>query len=114
MELQEFVEQSLTQIICGVKAAQKSAAEHGAIINPRELSTTLCEDYKTGVLAQSCDFDVALTATHGSESKAGLGVFLGGFGAGGQGKEGFESKSLSRIKFSVMLVLPVADDKSEE
>ena len=52
------------------------------------------------------EFDVAVTVTGGSEKKGGIGVFSGVFGVGGQASSNAASSSVSRIKFSVPVILP--------
>jgi len=110
MELQDFVAESLKQIISGVKTAQEYGSGVGAKVNPL---INPFSDYgpkvlatEDGELAQEIKFDVAVTTTKGTSTKGGIGVFVGSVGLGSQGKSDAESSSISRIKFSVPLVLP--------
>jgi len=52
------------------------------------------------------EFDVAVTVTEGAERKGGIGVAAGIFAIGGQGKTETQSGTVSRIKFSVPVMLP--------
>jgi len=111
MDLREFVSETLTQIVEGVKNAQSNATESGATVNPR-LSTSHEQAGKQGFLftgdayAQIVQFDVALTVTEGTGSKGGIGVFAGAINLGSSGQSQNESSSVSRVKFSVPLSLP--------
>ena len=111
MNLQDFVSETLSQIVGGVKAAQSVAIESGCQINPKMTSNL---DYASqhgflwcdSVYAQIVEFDVALTTTEGSNSKGGIGVFAGAVSLGGSTGSTAENSSISRVKFRVPLVLP--------
>lgn len=111
MDLENFVSQTLSQIISGVKSAQVEAAKHGATVNPH-LSANTTELGKQGFLwgngaaAQIVQFDVALTVLEGTGTKGGIGVFAGAINLGSAGQSKNESSSVSRVKFSVPLTLP--------
>jgi hypothetical protein len=111
MELREFVTEILSQVIEGVKAAQLRAKEHGARVNPH-LTTSAELAVKHGILiasggaAQLVQFDVALTAREGTGTKGGVGIVVGAFALGSTGQSQAENSSVSRVKFSVPLVLP--------
>ncbi len=113
MQLEEFVAESLSQVMRGVKAAMDAAKETGAQINPKLLP----RDSKGGggpltgfggepLMVERVEFDVAVTVREGTESKAGIGVVSGIFGAGAKGSSAAESGSVTRIKFTVPLVWP--------
>lgn len=115
MELKEFVSESLKQIIDGVIDAQTYAQSKGASIIPSRMvyahagnnpviRSDLRGDLKKPV--QIMEFDVAVTVTQAGEAKAGLGIFSGVLGIGGQAK--FEDGNVvaNRIKFSVPFLFP--------
>ena len=111
MDLRDFVSETLTQIVEGVKSAQSNAVDSGAKVNPK-LSTSYEQAGKQGFLqtsegyAQIVQFDVALTVTEGSGTKGGIGVFAGAINLGNSGQSKTENSSVSRVKFSVPLSLP--------
>ena len=112
MKLQEFVSETLKEIIAGVKEAQKYAASESTLVNPELLATggTKSGTYQTAYMGQPpayVEFDVAVTSTEGSATEAGAGIFVAGFGLGAKGKSDESSSSLSRIKFSVPVGLPI-------
>lgn len=66
--------------------------EHGGKVSPVPL--------------EFVQFDVALTVSGGTESKAGIAVVAGVFGAGARGTSSAETSQVSRVKFSVPVMLP--------
>ena len=99
MELQNFIEETLKQIVSGVRGAQESAFELGAKINPRGGSV---------VEMRNVHFDVAVSTSEGTETKGGISVFVGPVGSvGSQDQSDVASSSISRIKFSVPVKLPI-------
>ena len=112
MELQEFVTETLKQIVHGVRDALKARAESGALISPlvgRLDTAGGVFDRKTGNALQEVEFDVAVTATEGTARKSGIGVMLGSVGVGTQGKAEASNSSVSRIRFTVPIGLPPAE-----
>ena len=111
MELQDFVTETLKQIITGVKEATVHAKESGAELNPTNLTwsggdTRIITHISNGAIVQNIEFDIAVTTTDSSKSKGGVGVFVGAVGIGTSAQSQEENTSLSRIKFSVPLSLP--------
>lgn len=116
MELKDFVAQALTAIVEGVVEAQKLTQNHGALVNPGGLTRTTQAisndaiwDNRTNNFARNVAFDVAITVEEGTATKAAIGVVAGilNFGAGG-GSDNRE-KAMSRIQFSVPVLLPTVD-----
>ena len=111
MDLQDFVSQTLVQIISGVKNAQIEAKNLGAEVSPH-LSGNITELGKQGFLwasgsaAQIVQFDVALIVTEGTGTKGGIGVFSGAVNLGSTGQSKTETSSVSHVKFSIPLTLP--------
>ena len=98
MELQDFIDETLKQIISGVRSAQESAIELGAKVNPRGGSV---------VEMRSVHFDIAVSTSEGTEKKGGIVVVVGPVGSvGSQDQSDVVSSSMSRIKFSVPVKLP--------
>jgi hypothetical protein len=116
MNLKEFVSGVLTQIIEGVQEAQAGRTPESGQVNPG-LSTTQgilqARGHmvsRRGELVQDVEFDVALTTNEGTQTKGGIGVFVGAVGLGSQGQSDQSHSSVSRVKFSVPLTLPVTND----
>jgi hypothetical protein len=89
MNIEEFVSETLVQITKGVMKAQKELASTGTLVNPEVSSAG--KPYGVGVtaggeLVGAVDFDVAVVAREGQETKGGLGVAVGVFSLGAAGK----------------------------
>jgi hypothetical protein len=112
VDLETFVAKTLRQIIKGVKTAQQSQDCQEATINPdsvknRKMGSELYLDEKISPI----EFDVAVVASEGRENKAGAGVVLAVFGICGQTESTKSNSSVSRIKFSVPIILPYFTEK---
>ena len=110
MELKDFIAETLSQIIEGVRIAQST--EDGANVNAAmsgaEFGGHLVNVGTYGV-ATRVDFDVAVTA----ESKGGAGAKLNVFGVGAEGGASHTAGSANRINFSVPVRLPDGDKERE-
>lgn len=108
MELKEFIKETITQIVEGVVEAQRQIATHGAEINPKkvEFKEAGQYNYHNNGKPHYVEFDVGLTSTQKSGSTEGIGVFLGSISLGKKNDDGAEHSAVSRIKFSLPLVLP--------
>lgn len=111
MELKEFIQETLVQIVESVVTAREKIVESGGDVNPvggyfdqKSLGTRQW-NWKRGA-TEIVEFDVALTSSDTDEKKAGIGVFLGGIGIGSKVTEEVACSSMSRIKFSVPILLP--------
>jgi len=101
MKLQEFVSETLKEIIAGVKEAKSFAASQGAMVNP-----PIDRGGRPANLIKDVEFDVAVISTEGTETKKGAGIFVAGIGVGAKGKVDMSNSTVSRIKFSVPVILP--------
>jgi len=112
IKLEDFVSETLKEIINGVAEAQLHAATKNARVNPGGLNFRTDQgvvklwDPSTGQIAQEVHFDVAVTATEGTETKGGIGIFVGALGLGSQGHSEKEKSVVSRISFDVPIILP--------
>ena len=103
MNLTEFVEKVLVQIAQGVHGAQKGVAGTGATINPAPRGS-IAIVAPGGVELQNVEFDVAVSASEETEGKGGITV-LSLVGVAGEKK--WREESVSRVKFTVPIGLPV-------
>ena len=119
MELQEFISTTLVQIVKGIENAKEQLKDSKAIINPRNVSTggvthpsihgyldTHKQFYK---VVQKIDFDVAVTAEKAKETSGAIGIHVGSIGLGSKGRSESNSSVVSRIQFSIPIVLPMED-----
>ena len=100
MELREFVKESLTQIIDGVRDAQQHAAGQGARVNPPPAQDNLPKTI------EPVDFDIAVITSERQGGQVGVGIFVGGIGIGGREQNEISDNVTSRIQFSVQVELP--------
>jgi len=103
MDLQEFIAESLREILEGVKTAQKG--ETGDNINADsygiDLGGNLISAGRNGVFTR-VDFDVSVSAETGGKAGGNLKVFGVGVEGGGEHKAG----SANRLTFSIPVRLP--------
>jgi len=96
MQLDEFVSESLSQLVRGITKAQNELRATGAQVVPKihDLITHPATgahgfawvDKQKDNPAFLVDFDLAVTAVEGSGTRAGVGVFAGAIGLGGQAR----------------------------
>lgn len=111
MELKEFIAETLSQIIEGVKIAQEY--ENGDNVNASMAGADFgghLINVGTYGVATRVDFDVSVTA----ETKGGAGAKLTVFGVGVDGGVGHTAASANRISFSVPVRLPDGDKERQE
>lgn len=122
MNLEEFVESSLRQIISGVRKAQEATRLPGKhpteadVVNPAVMygaDPAPKGKYFATIgrnLVHFVDFDVAVTTDSMSEAKGNLSLKVAGIGIGGGGGVSDQDSVVSRIKFQVPIVLPQSAD----
>jgi hypothetical protein len=109
MKLDEFITQTINQIIDGVAKSQEHAKEANAYVNaPIIIDANRVYDYYQNSLPQPqiIEFDIAITTTESKGLKGGAGIFVASFGVGYQGEKSLSGMEVSRIKFSIPVVLP--------
>ncbi len=110
MNLKDFISESLSQIIEGVKKA-KSKEGLESFISPTALFGS-AQNEEGKFLAQGrrigtyVKFDVAVTTIETAEKQEGIGVFVGPIGLGSKGKSEDSSQSCNRIKFEIPISFP--------
>jgi len=111
MDLRDFVKNTLTQIVDGVIDAEKELGEKGASVNPvggyfdqKQLGRRPWS-FKDGI-TETVEFDVALTNAEKEGTSGGIGVLLGSINLGAKGSSEESISSVTRIKFSVQILLP--------
>ncbi|MFN3019312.1 hypothetical protein ACK1CN_25570 [Vibrio coralliilyticus] len=110
MQLNEFVSETLKQVIDGVASAQEYGRSKNANINPssarmdsKASGYSFC--LQTGIPLQDVEFDVAVTvsesnmATDGDKS-------VGAISVSAASSSTSQNSSVSRIKFKVPILLP--------
>ncbi len=115
MELKEFISQTLTQIIEGVKYAQEQSKQLNATINP-ELTPVDMGEFRTPMVTPisrgrspvfMIDFDVVVIAAEDTEKKVGGGLNIPVVRLNAQGATTNSNSQQSRIKFMIPISLPL-------
>ena len=114
MELKEFVKVTLEQIVEGAALAQKAIKLRGGTVNPSKMSFQKDGSWNNygHAMPQEVIFDVGLTSIDKRGASEGIGVFLGSINLGKKNNSGVEQVAVSKVKFSVPLVLPPGDELS--
>ena len=115
MELKEFIKTAITDITEAVIELQEEL-KNGTIVNPSltqgEHGKSLVVDNEVRMM-ERLNFDIAVTATEATElngnAKAGISVF--GAKVGAENKE--RTENVSRLTFSLPLVLPTTHVKTQ-
>ncbi|HMO75430.1 MAG TPA: hypothetical protein PKD48_08810 [Sphingopyxis sp.] len=106
MELDEFIEKTIDQVMRGVarSAVNLHSAKIGGSISPQDFSSGKAEFNKLDI--RTIEFDVAVTVekSHGSEKsgKAGIKVIEGGLSS----KSDERVVGESRVRFAVPVIFP--------
>ena len=104
ISLQEFVTETLNQVIRGVAEAKPDAEKHRAEVNPQMRGVPRTDS--RGRLIQEIEFDVAVTTSDATKTKGGIGIVVGPLALGSAGQSDAMNQSVSRIRFSVPISLP--------
>ena len=112
MKLQDFISETLKEIIAGVKEAQDYASEQNAKVNPSakhigDIESQILVDADNLEHLQNVDFDVAVMSTEGTEAKGGAGILVASIGFGIHQKTDTSNNIVNRVRFSVPLALPL-------
>ena len=113
MNLEDYIAETLRQIVSGVAKSQQLTADLGAEVNPKMHSNSTVNSAlgiiptgNSGVYAQLVHFDVALTVKEGTGTKGGIGVASGIVNLGSTGQSSNENTAVNHVKFAVPLALP--------
>jgi len=108
MELKEFIRETLEQIVQGVSAASGVVENHGGTINPDKAwfrRDGQINQYSSAI-PHDVEFDVGLTCFDKNGLSEGIGVFLGSVSLGKKNDSGSENTAVTRVRFTIPLVLP--------
>lgn len=109
MDIKDFVENTLLQIVQGVNSANEQLKDSGAIISSKDvrpLREGTTYNTRTGDLVNLIEFDIAVTVNEKDTANGGAGIKIVGISIGGSLQNETSNQSISRIKFSIPLTLP--------
>lgn len=116
MNLQDFITETIVQIVRGIENAGEQLKDSKALVNPRNVKIEPSATNVYGFVevnkpflkaVQKVEFDVAVTVSNGTTTKGGIGIMVGAIGLGSQGQSDAQSGYVSRIKFSIPVVFPM-------
>lgn len=113
IEVEEFVRNTLCQIVAGVVSAGRLVQDTGAEICP-PIKTDLAKLAKEGreishrgLPIREVEFDLAVTASKEKGAKGGIGVVVSVIKLGTEAQTKSQDQRESRIKFSIPLTFPI-------
>ena len=112
MELRDFVNQVLSEIVLGVHDAQEAIKDTTGEISPTGLHFSEPQGppvvFKPGRgLVQHVEFDIAITTKKAAGAQAKAGIFVAQiFNLGAEADASTEKEGVNRIKFTVPVLLP--------
>ena len=114
MDLKEFTKQTLLQIVEGAHEANNALTSSSArvlIEAPRHANKYIYNSSDVALNVIDVDFDVAITATETEGNEGGGGLKVAGLlSFGGNSENRVENQTISRVKYTIPLVLDIAND----
>lgn len=118
MELKEFIKESLSQIIDAIVETQDKYKETNVLICPDDIQgennnlyirdENLYQFYNRNTKVQNIEMDIAISVTEKEGNKSGLGIAKI-INAGISSENAQQNESISKIKFSIPIVLPTTN-----
>src|SRR5262245_62810330 len=106
MDLREFVVETLTEILAGIRAARKKDQAVGAELRGMPPQGSLLVRTTTRDAFTIVEFDVSVVAETTAGGKAGLKVWSVG-GMEGEGKR--SDQQTNRVRFAVQMTIPMGE-----
>jgi hypothetical protein len=115
MEIRDFISNALTQLIDGISNAQEYAQSKGAIINPTDKFMSdfdkMSRTQQDQKLVHIVEFDVAVTVSENKQLTGGIGLIVPEMSIGYRGTIDNQKNAVSRIQFSIPVILPTQTTK---
>jgi hypothetical protein len=120
MELKDFIAQTISQVMEGIKEAQDLTEKVGGSVNPKgqiysNAESAPFQDKETTRIGDFIYFDVAVEVTEGKAESGGAKISiptLGGLGGKLSGK--MENRLINRVKFRLPVIYPKGDYSENE
>ena len=119
MELKDFIAQTISQIMEGVKESQELADKVGGAVNPKGQAYLTAEsapfmDKETTRIGDFIHFDVEVEVIEGKGESGGAKISIpsvGGFG--GKLSRKRQNRSINRVNFRLPVIYPKGDFKEK-
>jgi Trypsin-co-occurring domain 2 len=110
MDLKDFIKETITDVASAITELQIELEQSGVIINPPvdfKDSSVFEPDSSSHTFRriQTIEFDVAVTAASETSGGGKGGLKVLSFEAGAEGKHSRQNEQVSRVRFSIPLVL---------
>ena len=108
MDIKEFTKETITQIVCAVHEANGLIGDVGASIPAGRIygSQVMIDDENVEKNIVKVEFDVAVSAVESAKVGGGAGIKVATFNVGRGANSQKENSTVSRVKFTLPLVLP--------
>lgn len=113
IKLNDFIAETLAEIVEGVVQAQARVQPHGAAVSPAGERRLSSMQIVPAARLEQVEFDIEVTTSTEANKKTGLGVFVAPIQAGTLGQTGSQERSVGRIRFKVFLQLPTPKAPAE-
>lgn len=115
MNLEEFIKESISNIVRGVECSQKELENTNAVINPSTINEKGFIDSRGRRKVVDVQFDVAVTVENIDEGKKGFKIAVADIlSLGANSQEKTANQVISRIAFEIPVLLPVKDKLTEK
>lgn len=115
MNLEEFIKESISNIVRGVECSQKELENTNAVINPSTINEKGFIDSRGRRKVVNVQFDVAVTVENIDEGKKGFKIAVADvLSLGVNSQEKTANQVISRIAFEIPVLLPVKDKLTEK
>jgi hypothetical protein len=114
MDIKDFIQTAVTQIVEGVVAAQAAASAHGVVVNPAPQvggrgGASSHTHAAGGARMSNISFDVAVTGVEGPSAQGGAKLQVVGAGSARAGAETrTSSEPCTRLQFDLPIAFPEA------
>ncbi len=114
MEIRDFISETLSEIVAGIKDAQPKVQEAGGAVNPKGCNYPNLEKFtiqhkETSRVGDNVEIEIAVTAVKTENSGGKMGVSLQVFEASIGGGSQAQSGSVSRVKFKIPVIFPKSE-----
>ena len=114
MGLEEFISESIIQLMNGVTIAQETSEVVGGAVNPH-LLTTGCTTVPSNSHGNTTEikYNLALTKSKSNDGESKFSVMFGDYGGFGKSKSKYNSdSSITSMSFAVRVSLPLHDNRA--
>jgi hypothetical protein len=110
MDLKDFIKSTISQIAESVEELNNEFQERQVVVNPSSINginnVPTLQTHTRAYNITNIDFDLSVSVENNEGSSAKVGVFANVIGIGASATEGKNSQSVSKVKFTIPVMLP--------